>query len=71
MPRRFSLSEVQCIVGLLLGMPVPWPWADPLEREDGSGQAWTLWSQALECSETQLAASVAQGGGHWQNRPGP
>lgn len=26
----FSLSEVQCIVGLLLGMPIPWPSSDPL-----------------------------------------
>lgn len=25
-----SLSEVQCIVGLLLGMPIPWPGSDPL-----------------------------------------
>lgn len=33
----FSLSEVQCIVGLLLGMPIPWPGSDPLWWEKGSG----------------------------------
>lgn len=33
----FSLSEVQCIVGLLLGMPIPWPSSDPLWWEEGLG----------------------------------
>lgn len=66
-----ALSEVQCIVGLLLGMPVPWPKPTHcMGRRLGPGLG-SLEPDPGGCSQTQLAASCGSRNGHRQNRPVP